>query len=519
MVMFNWVPAKNEAAPSVPSYLTSLGLDRHPFPVAPDDLHFYTSAYIEQVVAEIVHGIDARKGFMVISGDVGLGKTTVTRRILQILEEKQVSTSLVFHTSLKDVDLLREINRDFGLAEQEGTTDPATLGEELRRLNAFLTAQYRQGKNCAIIIDDAQNLDRTSLELVRMISNLEADCQKIVQILLVGQPELMVHLGMAELRQLKSRIFINKAVRPLSLDELRTYIVFKLSQAGNQGRITVTRKAFQAIHRSTAGNFRQVNMLMDRCLYLLCHEGGRGIDARHVRAAREDMHAKPAKKGWRLPALAASLVLPLILIAAGWTLHFFISRGATAAPRISSSSPASSLTAESTGAIQNRPEKGAVPVEVDPSIAAFLESVQLEEETGDFERARLQGNLASWAERILDRHGLQLVRLPALTDPVRRRYGALALPDGGGHRVQWLLFWRPTLTISKFYYGYQGREISRLQRMLAATGDYRHNIDGVVGPYAMKALVDFQARSGLPVTGWPDAATLFLLSQQEAPAS
>ena len=112
----------NLSYPGYHSYLSSLGLTRHPFPVAPDDECFYVSERIEQIIAEIVHGICTRKGFMVLSGDVGLGKTTITRRILHILSDKSVHTSLVFHTSLKDVDLLREINRDFGILAVSGRT-------------------------------------------------------------------------------------------------------------------------------------------------------------------------------------------------------------------------------------------------------------------------------------------------------------------------------------------------------------------------------------------------------------
>ena len=122
---------------------------------------------------------------------VGLGKTTITRRVLTILAAQQIRTALVFHTSLKDVDLLREINRDFGMDVEGADVHADQCGDQLNRLYDFLMTQYRQGHNCAIIIDDAQNLDRRSLELVRMISNLETDQQKLVQILLVGQPELM----------------------------------------------------------------------------------------------------------------------------------------------------------------------------------------------------------------------------------------------------------------------------------------------------------------------------------------
>ncbi|NNK86599.1 MAG: AAA family ATPase, partial [Desulfobacterales bacterium] len=167
------------------SYLNFLGLEYNPFPVAPDDENFYFSNHIYEILSEIIHGIISRKGFMVITGDVGLGKTTISRRILSVLEEKGIETSLCFHTSYQDVELLREINRDFGI-----NTTSLLFGEQMELLNDFLVAKNKEGKNCAIIIDDAQNLNHKSLELVRMISNLEANQQKLVQILLVGQPEL-----------------------------------------------------------------------------------------------------------------------------------------------------------------------------------------------------------------------------------------------------------------------------------------------------------------------------------------
>jgi general secretion pathway protein A len=238
-----------------PDYLKSLGFVRNPFPVAPDDANFYLSCAIEEIIEEIVHGICSRKGFIMLTGDVGLGKTTITRRILKILETRQVRTSLVFHTSLKDVDLLREINRDFGIPVAGATPGTDQLGDQLDRLNDFLVVQHSSGFNCAIIIDDAQNLDRESLELVRMISNLEVDQQKIVQILLVGQTELEESLNRRAMRQLNSRIVIRKEARPLSRDELCDYIAFKLSTSGNQGRILLTAKAYRRIFSLTKGNF------------------------------------------------------------------------------------------------------------------------------------------------------------------------------------------------------------------------------------------------------------------------
>ncbi|RZB35393.1 MAG: hypothetical protein SRB2_03191 [Desulfobacteraceae bacterium Eth-SRB2] len=132
----------------------------------------------------------------------------------------------------------------------------------------FYWNKNRRGKNCAIIIDDAQNLSIKSLELVRMISNLETDQQKLVQILLVGQTELMDTLNSQKLRQLKSRIVISKEVRALTREELRNYLFFKLNMAGNRGRITFQEAAIKKIYQFTKGNLRQLNILMGRCFYV-----------------------------------------------------------------------------------------------------------------------------------------------------------------------------------------------------------------------------------------------------------
>ena len=196
------------------AYLKYFGLEVNPFPVAPDVEHFFLSRDIDRLITEIVHGIVTRKGFMALTGEVGLGKTTISRKIMKILEEKGVQTSLVFHTSYQDVELLRAINRDFGLL-----VDTLEFGDLMNVLQDFLLGQNMEGRNCAIIIDDAQNLSPESLELVRMISNLETDRQKLVQVLLIGQPELMEKLDSPELRQLKSRIIIKQEARPLPPEE------------------------------------------------------------------------------------------------------------------------------------------------------------------------------------------------------------------------------------------------------------------------------------------------------------
>lgn len=501
------------------AYLQQLGLERHPFPVAPDDENFYISPHIEQVIVELVHGISARKGFMVFSGDVGLGKTTITRRILTILEAQQIRTALVFHTSLKDVDLLREINRDFGMDVEGAEVHSDQCGDQLNRLYDFLMVQYRQGYNCAIIIDDAQNLDRRSLELVRMISNLETDQQKLVQVLLVGQPELLDTLNSDAMRQLRSRIVIRKAAHPLNREELRNYIVFKLSLAGNQGRIAVTNAAFRRLYRYTRGNFRRLNMLMDRCLYGICRSNSPIIDDGMVRLADADLHPERHRRFKRALAFAASAALPFMLILGSWLSHLHISRSALAesnpqqvylkVPRLPSPSMKSPQAAAKPA------EDKSAQTAAASAVAAFLSSYHLAHYADAFERALSDGTLPLLAERIYRESGLQLIQLGSLSQNARRRYGALAVAQGAHHSPAWLVLWRPSLTLKRFYYRYQGQEILSLQQLLAAAGVYRNKLDGVVGTALMKAVIAFQQQHSIPLTGFPDAATVFLLCHQQ----
>ena len=499
-------------------HLKRLGLKCHPFPVAPDDKNFYISSYLEQLIGEIVHGISARKGFMVVSGDVGVGKTTITRRILKMLTSQGVHTSLVFHTSLKDVDLLREINRDFGLEPLLQDTENH-LGDHLQQLNEFLLSQFHAGRNCAIIIDDAQNLDRESLELVRMISNLEADQQKLVQILLVGQTELMTRLGSHAMRQLHSRIVIRKMVRSLSYDEMRSYIRFKLSCAGDNGRIAVTRPALCRLYHCTKGNLRQLNLLMDRCLYAICRSENVRIDYAVVGLAYADLHPEVHRFRKRITALAASVLLPLALAIGSWGLHLKITRVSTAAVspaikrfKIQQPPVVKSADAEkAVGGITPKPLHRISRPLRDPAVEAFLRVNQLDRYGAAFQSALESGRLNPVAQRIFGETGLRLVQLPSLPDSIRQRYGALAFTVARDQQPVWLLFWRPQLELKRFQKNYRGTEIRMLQQRLSAINLYKDKIDGIVGAHLVRAVAAFQNQSGLTVTGFPDHETLFWL--------
>lgn len=528
-------------------YLQHFGLRTHPFPVAPDDENFYFSEHINQIIAEIVHGIESRKGFMVLTGDIGLGKTTISRRIIAMLAAEGTATALVFHTALQDAELLREINRDFGLLEKglleagDALSETPVLSTEMARLNEFLLSQNRQQKNCTIVIDDAQNLSPESLEMVRMISNLEAGQQKLVQILLVGQPELMQRLNRHELRQLKSRIIIQKEVRPLEREELKNYIHFKLNMAGSSGAIALSRGAFGRIHRLTRGNFRAVNRLMDRALYVACLKNRQIIDRGMLQLAHADINVggRPHRRPWKM-ALAASLCVGLFALGGYFIKDRWLSAkpavAASVLPDLSSSPPAAeapppskqiSVSANASVPKQAAPEPRAAsamsapvpaPVSISPAVKAFLENSHLGHYATDFSEALLAGDLDPLGEKIFAETGLRLVQLGRLPQAVKRRHGVLTYPVGPDGQTRHFILWRPRLEFKRFYYYYIGSEVLALQKWLAHLGLYNDKLDSIVGARLMKGVVDFQRAQGLPVTGYPDAATLFLLSGlQEEP--
>jgi len=496
-------------------HLKFLGLDRNPFPIAPDSVDFFITEHIDQVITNVVHGVAARKGFMVLTGDVGLGKTTISRKILGILEQKGIETSLVFHSTYREVELLREINRDFGLQAPS-----LTFSDQMQLLNDYLLEQSYQGKNCAIIIDDAQNLSLQSLELVRMISNLEAEQQKLVQILLIGQPELLAHLNRGNLRQLESRIIIREVVRPLTADELKYYLLFKLNSAGASGRIRVTRRAVKKCYRLTAGNFRKVNILMDRCLYVAFLNQINEIDHRVIKAAQRDLipdHRKFRRLRWAM-GLATALLLCSII--AEGLLHANIRQPGRGNSPVSvremtgPSGNTAEYTAKRTRADLRLPGKtpaSGAQAHFSRPIAQFLAAHGLSHLMDAFVAAVQSGNFQQLTDTIFKQTGYELIRLSRIPPAVQDKFDILRYPIAADVVATHFLLWKPRLRIRQFSKSYKGQEILKLQEMLADSGLYTFRKDGIVGKHLIEALARFQIKLNLPVTGQPDPGTVFLI--------
>ena len=484
------------------------GLYHNPFPVSPEEEKLYFSKHIELILSEIIFGINARKGFMILTGEVGLGKTTISRRIINILEEKGVETSLVFYTGFQDVELIREINRDFGQ-----NTDSLLFSDQMKVLYDFLVERNQCGKNCTIVIDDAQNLDLKNLELIRMISNLETDREKLVQILLVGQPELMDLLKSDELRQLKSRIVIQKEAKALTPEELKDYLSFKLNLAGNRGQIRIQKTALKKIYKLTKGNFRQVNLLMDRCLYVAFLHNTTEINKPIVMEAFVDLRPNKLKLMKKPLTIMASMFLTLSLF--GGIVYSGFSRNNFP---ISSFSTNSSIQDKN---ISSFPFKNQIQDKnlnysghdtvIPESVIDFLEKYKLAEYQKPFFKALQTNRFSELTQEIFDKTGYMMVRLNHAANDIKKKYGTLKnISNLDGHQ-DFYLFWRPPVIFNNFYYYYQGEEVLALQKMMAEMHLYTARLDGKVGKNLMMAVVGFQKQMGLPVTGFPDSKTIFLL--------
>lgn len=500
--------------------LDFFGLYHNPFPVVPEEEKFYFSEHIEQILSDIIFGINARKGFMVLTGEVGLGKTTISRRLMNIIEKQGVETSLVFYTGFQDVELIREINRDFGL-----TSKSLLFSDQMHLLYDFLVERNRCKKNCTIIIDDAQNLDFKSLELLRMISNLETGGQKLVQILLVGQPELMSLLNSEKLRQLKSRIVIQEEVKALTPEELKDYLSFKLNLAGNKGQIRILKTALNKIYKRTKGNFRQVNLLMDRCFYVAFLHHTKEITGRMVTEAYMDLYPKKLKLLKKSFILTASVLSALSLfggiVYSGFNRHI---------PGISSiieidaaskddkdrfKSESSIVTSQLTGYTDNETGDRLPQDEVIPeTVIHFLKAYKLAEYKDSFFEAIQTNRFQEVTQAIYNKTGYMLIRLDHVSDQIRKEYETLKYVSKSENHPIFHLFWRPPVTVKQFYYYYEGEEVLFLQRMMAKIRLYTARLDGKVGKNLMLAVVDFQEQMGLPVTGYPDERTIFLLSRE-----
>jgi type II secretory pathway predicted ATPase ExeA/HAMP domain-containing protein len=252
---------------------THFGFRETPFGVTPDPRFFYNDAAYMKSLAALAYGIKAKKGLMLVTGEVGTGKTILLRKLMRDLEAT-VKFVFVSSSDLSSDGLLPLVAHELGLAKRKSRF------EVIQELRGHLLEQIRNGNTVALLIDDAQNLSERALESLCSLSNLETDNEKLLQIVLVGQPELMTILSKFSLRQIKQRIAIQHRLNGLqTLSEVEHYIRQRLQVAGYNGPEIFTQEALEAIFRYSSGSPRLVNMICDNSLALVCEAGDRNVSA------------------------------------------------------------------------------------------------------------------------------------------------------------------------------------------------------------------------------------------------
>ena len=243
-------------------YLDFYGLREYPFNVTSDPSFLYLSHSHREAFDHIIFGIEHKKGFIGITGEIGAGKTTLCRALLNKINPN-VKTALIFNPTLPETQLLEAIVRDFGIKPK--SKNKVSL---LKELNTFLLQQLEEGNNAVLIIDEAQNLRPPTLEAIRMLSNLETEKEKLLQIVLVGQPQLRDKLDAPNMVQLRQRMAVRFHLNALSRDEVRSYINHRLSVAGSDGSIFFNDDAIEPIYSYSGGIPRVINLLCDKSLLL-----------------------------------------------------------------------------------------------------------------------------------------------------------------------------------------------------------------------------------------------------------
>lgn len=253
-------------------YCEFFGFRESPFNITPNPRFLFISEQHREAFAHLVYAVDNRVGFVQLTGEVGTGKTTLLRSFLTRLDGKGHRTAFIFNPCLSPLELLQSINREFGLAwEKESRT------ALLEILNNFLLEQKGAGNLVVLVLDEAQNLTAEALEQIRLISNLETDTDKLIQIVLAGQPELLTLLSREDLRQLDQRITVRYHLRPMGLDCLRRYVEHRIELAGRLKAVEFTPAALKLIFRYSRGIPRLVNIACDRSLLVAFTENTRII--------------------------------------------------------------------------------------------------------------------------------------------------------------------------------------------------------------------------------------------------
>jgi general secretion pathway protein A len=242
-------------------YKSFFGLKANPFNVNPDPRFLYVTKAIQEALACLTYGIQNRKGFVLLTGEVGTGKTTLINKLMGWVRAQRYSTAYIFNSKLTVPEFLDYMMADFGIPCE--TTEKSKV---LQRLNHFLLDRYRSGGTAVLIVDEAQNLSPEVLEEIRLLTNLETSTEKLLQIVLSGQPELELKMKDPNLRQLRQRITLRCRTQPLTMEDTSNYISLRMRVAGASGEPAFTPDAVRAIYEYSSGIPRVINLLCEHAM-------------------------------------------------------------------------------------------------------------------------------------------------------------------------------------------------------------------------------------------------------------
>ncbi|WP_456465165.1 AAA family ATPase [Persephonella sp.] len=301
------------------SYIQFFALKDNPFRITPDLDFFFMSSVHQEALGSLEFLMESEEGFAVIIGEPGTGKTITIRKFISQLPEN-VEYAYILFPNLSPEEMFRAILEDFGI----DIDDSATKNKLFSTLKEFLIKKRKEGKKILIIIDEAQNLPVETLEELRILSNLETDKEKLLQIILLGQPELEKKLNSDALRQLKQRITVIARLSNLTKDEMVNYINYRLAKAGNS-TIKISNSAYKEIFKYTQGNLRQINQIMERALMSAFVKNSHQIDREDIKEAAESLGISKMKRKKSF-YLILPAILFFLLVAFSLSGYYFFSK-------------------------------------------------------------------------------------------------------------------------------------------------------------------------------------------------
>jgi len=515
-------------------YRDYYGFRDKPFTITPDPGFIFLSEHHNEAFAHLLYGIEHHVGFIALTGEIGAGKTTVIRTLLGQLAPDRYRTAFIFNPCLSSLGLMQTINREYGLP-----ADHADTADLLLVLNRFLLEENAAGRTVALVVDEAQNLGSAVLEQIRLISNLETERDKLIQIVLVGQPELRKILSQPELRQLGQRIGVSYHLSPMNLTDTRDYIAHRIAVAGRLDTNLFTAGAVRRIYRFSDGLPRLINLACDRALLLGYTRERTPITAGMAGTALADLRLTARGGGTRRMFLYAGIALCVAaLLGVGLST---INRQQT--PQPEPRRPPLSVSTLTRELVTVHEKKNALavfnviaglwrlPLATDTSTQSYIPEALARERGLDI--LRFTGNLGT-----LLRYNSPAILELSLPGGAGKRY--LALTGGGAHRYTiapplagWTtlsraeldgiwsgrayLPWKNHLDIPPgLKVGAQGIAVTRLQELLRNTALYRNRISGVFDRPTHDAVRSFQIARGIQPDGTVGRQTLFLLYRADA---